>query len=645
MNKSIRTPHSDTCRRVAGGEVIGSQEANGTHAWRGIRYARPPTGVFRWRAPQPVPAWSGVLHALEHGPMAPQYAGLLAPVPAKLHGRIVGDEDCLSLNIFAPAWAPDAVPAEGRRRPVMVWIHGGGNAVGTSASYDAARNYAAHDGMVVVTVNYRLGVLGWFCHPALHEADSGTTEERPQAALPPPPGGVEQSGKATLEERPQAALPPPPEGVEQSGKATFAQERSGNFGTLDLIAALRWVRDNIAAFGGDPGCVTIFGESAGGQNVLTLLASPLAAGLFQRAIAQSPVAETFSVHEATERNDLLLESQRTSAREVVARLWTAAGKAPDADAADQTLHALPATELATWLRSLTPEELLSVFKPGSVGICLSPRPVRDGVVLPLEPLPEVFRRGAWNRVPVIIGSNRDEYRTFLADKPEHVRLLFGKLPLLRDRAEYITESNFYSQAWRSLHVEEPADAMLAGGHADVWAYRFDWDEAPAVPFVRPDILLGAAHGMEMALAFRDTEGELDIFGVNTSFNRAGRRAVAQAMGDAWTSFARTGVPGLPGTAQWQRRTQGTAAETLLIDSPAGGGLRMAAVRQDIVSLKESLRLSPQVSSGESRCRIYARVFLWSPLFVGLGSEEEYAALGREFRCAQPASAFRQMTEV
>lgn len=597
-HQSTRTPHADTRRRVAGGELIGSREADGTHAWRGIRYARPPIGALRWRAPQPVPAWDGVFHALEHGPMAPQYAGLLAPVPAKLHGRIVGDEDCLSLNVFAPAQAPDAVPASGQRRPVMVWIHGGGNAVGTSASYDVARNYAAHDGMLVVTVNYRLGVLGWFSHPALREADAATPEER-----------------------------------------------SGNFGTLDLIAALCWVRDNIAAFGGDPGCVTIFGESAGGQNVLTLLASPLAAGLFHRAIAQSPVVETFSVHEATERNDSPLESQRTSAREVVARLWTAAGRAPDADAADQALRAVPATDQASWLRSLTPEELLRVFTPGSVGIYLSPRPVRDGVVLPRDPLPEVFRRGAWNRVPVILGSNRDEYRTFLADKPEHVRLLFGKLPLLRDRAEYITESNFHSQAWRALHVEEPADAMLAGGHGDVWTYRFDWDEAPAVPLIRPDILLGAAHAMEMAFVFRDTAGELDIFGVNTPFNRAGRRAVAQAMGDAWTSFARTGVPRLCGGAQWPRRTQGTAAETLLIDSPAGGGLRMAAVRQNIASLKESLRLSPQIRSGESRCRIYARVFLWAPSFAGHGSEEEYAKWGLAFSCSHPASAFRPITEV
>ena len=596
--KGQRTAHPDTLRRVAGGELIGSTEPNGTHAWRGIRYAASPTGPLRWRAPRAAPAWSGVREALAHGPMAPQYAGLLAPVPAKLHGRIIGDEDCLHLNVFAPAWSPAALPKGGDLRPVMVWIHGGGNAVGTSASYDVVRNYAGSDRLVVVTVNYRLGVLGWFCHPALHEADDATP-----------------------------------------------QERSGNFATLDLIAALRWVRDNIAAFGGDPHCVTIFGESAGGQNVLTLLASPLAAGLFHRAIAQSPVAETFSVQEATERNASPLESHRTSSREIAARLWVGAARAPDVGAADVALGRASATETAAWLRSLTPAQLLRVFKPGSVGIYLCPRPVRDGVVLPERPLPEVFRSGAWNRVPVILGSNRDEYRTFLADKPEHARMLFGKLPLLHNRADYITESGVLSQAWRSIHVEAPADALLAGGHRDVWTYRFDWDEAPAIPFVRPDILLGAAHGMEMAFAFRDSAGEFDLFGVNTPFNRSGRAALARTMGDAWTSFAREGVPSLPDGITWSRRNLGPAPDTLLLDSPAGGGARMAAVRQDIDALKQALRDSDSVASGTARCRIYARVFLWSPLFAGHGSEAEYAEWCQRFGCHEPASAFRPAVEV
>jgi carboxylesterase type B len=195
-----RTAHPSTRRRIAAGELIGSCEPDGIFAWRGIRYAAAPAGDLRWRAPQPVTSWSGVVEALEHGPMAPQYAGLLAPVSARHHGTVVGNEDCLTLNIFAPGEASTA-----RRRPVMVWIHGGANAAGTSATYDVARNYAAHDGIVVVTLNYRLGVLGWFCHPALIDADQATPEER-----------------------------------------------SGNFGTLDLIAALRWIRENIAAFGGGP---------------------------------------------------------------------------------------------------------------------------------------------------------------------------------------------------------------------------------------------------------------------------------------------------------------------------------------------------------------------------------------------------------
>jgi para-nitrobenzyl esterase len=299
----------------------------------------------------------------------------------------------------------------------MVWIHGGANAAGTSATYDVARNYAAHDGVVVVTVNYRLGVLGWFCHPALIEADLATPEER-----------------------------------------------SGNFGTLDLIAALRWVRENIAAFGGDPDWVTIFGESAGAQNVLTLLASPLAAGLFHRAIAQSPVVDTFDAREATERNDSPLESFRTSSREVAARLWVAAGRAADVDAADSMLQRTPAAEVAAFLRSLSPAQLLAAFKTGTAGMYLTPRPIRDGIVLPKQPLPDLFRSGAWNRVPVILGSNRDEYRAFIADKPEHAWLLPGKLPVLRNRAEYLTEAGFLSKLWRAIHVDAPADALLAGGH-------------------------------------------------------------------------------------------------------------------------------------------------------------------------------------
>lgn len=595
---TLRTTDPSSQRRTVDGLVIGSREPDRTHAWRGVPFARPPVGELRWRAPQPVKPWTGAREALEHSPMAPQYAGLLAPVPAKAHGTVVGKEDCLTLNVFAPVWATDQIPRGSNRRPVMVWIHGGGNAVGTAASYDVARNYAARDGLVVVTVNYRLGVLGWFTHDALHEADSAS-----------------------------------------------AQEQSGNFGTLDLIAALQWVRANISEFGGDPGNVTIFGESAGGQHVLTLLASPLAAGLFHRAIAQSPVAESFSWEEAMDGNDGPFESLRLTAKELTVKLW-AQHSGEDHAAARKALSRMSAQAIAGFLRSLTAEQLLASVTPGSVGIYLGPRPVRDGVVLPKATLPEVFKSGQWNKVPVILGSNRDEYRTFLADKPEHARLLFGKLPILRNRAAYSIETSYLSDAWRALHVDRIADAMLESGHRKLWTYRFDWDQAPAIPFIRPDILLGACHGMEMPFAFRDVEGQFDIFKVNTIFNRAGRTEVADAMGDAWTSFASFGAPRLTSGQVWSSRTAlADVPDSFVFNTRHAGGMKMAHVRTSIDAIKQRLMTASDMATAKLRCQIYARLFLWSPLARGHGSNREYAEWCKRFDCQKPPEAFRPCFEI
>lgn len=587
-----RTPDPETRRVIATGKLIGSREPDGTLAWRGIPYAAAPVGAWRWRAPHPPQAWPGVFTALAHGPMAPQYAGVLSGLPEAQHGRVVGDEDCLTLNVFAPPPVA-AQPA----RPVMVWLHGGGYAVGTSATYDAARKLALHHGVVVVTANYRLGVFGWFAHPALAQADGATLEER-----------------------------------------------SGNFGTLDQIAALRWVRDNIAAFGGDPGCVTVFGESAGGQAVLTLLASPLATGLFHRAIVQSPVAETFSTEEAIHGSASPLSSRQLTSTEVASRLWDNAAKDNTTAAAHAELASRPAQEVATFLRSLTPEQLLAVHAPGSAGIYLAPRPIRDGHVLPLEPLGRLFASGRWNRVPVILGSNRDEVRTFLADKPEHSRLIAGKLPLLHDRKAYLEETRYQSRAWRALHVDAIAQAMLASGHEDVWTYRFDWDEAPALPWVRPDLLLGAAHAMEIAFAFHEPSEELDPFKVATPFNRRSREAMAEAMGTAWGRFAHEGTPDPTGT-RWPRRAQAGEHDSLVFDSVHDGGVRMERAREDIETLKRELRDDPAIASGELRCAIYARLFLWHPLFEGHGDESEYLQWCRRHGCTRPSSAFRPAIEL
>lgn len=594
MIATIADPQS--LRTTEYGPVVGFLARKKVHGWKGIPYAAPPVGAFRWRAPRPPSSWRAPLVATAYGHMAPQYAGLLAPVSKKLHGQIVGDEDCLTLNIFAPAWNQHDVPAAQKRRPVMVWIHGGGNAVGTAASYDSLMNYAADHQIIVVSINYRLGILGWFRIP----------------------------GAETI-------------------SAYSVEERSGNFGSLDIIYALKWIKANISVFGGSPDNVTIFGESAGGQHVLTLLVSPLAAGLFHRAIAQSPVADTYSMEEAINQNDSPLQSVGSSSAAIISTL--AARSVQLTALLDGPEEPTKAERCLDYLRSLHATDLLTCFTPGSAGIYLSPRPIRDGVVLPLDPLSQVFASGNWNRVPVIIGNNRDEYRTFLADKPEYSKLLVGGIPLLTDREKYISESNFLSKLWRAVNVDEIITAMAVGGHTEAWSYQFNWDEAPKIPFIRPDILLGAAHGMEMAFVFGDKTGEFDVFKINSVFNKKSRHFVASEMSYSWVSFATDGHPSLLSGDTWFRYAQGPLkSATLIFDSEADGGIRMETLCITVDDLKQRL-FTDKTQSVSQKCSLYARAFIWSPLFHRWGSANEYLAIKVGDQYLPPASQFRPRNEI
>ncbi|PVX73226.1 carboxylesterase/lipase family protein [Paraburkholderia unamae] len=584
-------------RRIDAGEVVGVRERPGIHAWRGIPFAQPPVGPLRWKAPRAPLPWQGTFEAGSHGAMPPQYADLLAGIKeTQSRGQIVGDEDCLTLNVFAPAMAGDE--ARERRLPVMVWIYGGGMAVGSSAPYDCARNYAIHDNAVVVTFNYRLGVLGWFRHPALFDESSS------------------------------------------------GEDRSGNFGTLDVIAALRWVQRNIAVFGGDPDCVTIFGESAGGLQVLNMLASPLAAGLFHRAIAQSPAMLDATPEAATHWTDDPEPGDANSSWEVTARLLIAAGQAKDRAGAKKRIEEMGGEGLRAFLLERTARQLLEVCTPGSAGIYLGPRPIRDGQVLPKAKVVDMLRTGCWNRVPLIVGANRDEYKTFMATAPEHARMFCG-VPVLRKRSAYLKEAHYMSRAWRIQGVDEVADAVLAGGHADVWTYRFDWDEYPRIPVIRPDLMLGANHGLEIAFAMRDSVGEFDLFRSATKGNRAGRERVAEAMGDFWARFSAIGEPGRAGDSGpvWSRRDAGCEAQSMVFDSPSDGGMRMESTHDSFDRLKSDLFRDSGIRSGRFRCQIYGRLFMWSPIFKGRGGREEYRRWCTEFGCTESAERFRPAREI
>jgi para-nitrobenzyl esterase len=461
---------------VTGGVVRGSRPVAGVQTWRGIPYAAPPVGPLRFRAPQPVVPWEGVRDATAYRPDAPQDRGIqLAGVDRRRMG-----EDCLTLNVQRPAAAPDAVDL-----PVLVFIHGGGYASGS------ARNFTERSGTIVrsgrtiyVALNYRLGALGY-----LHF----------------------------------------------TRYSTRTRSFESNLGLRDQVAALEWVQANIRAFGGDPHNVTVIGESAGGNAVVTLLATPAAAGLFARAIAQSPPSNAAYSPEIAGRwaSDFVDVLRQGRAPEL------AGGRRPAAELLD-TAPWPALVQAGQVLLRRTPD-----VDPGMY--CMAP--VVDGDFLPERPL-DAFRRGHAHPVPLIIGTNDREGSLFRGridilprsipriqslfdqappESHEGMREVYSALPALRAEVDFGADYAFW---FPSVLVAE-----LHSRSAPVYQYRFDL--APRLLH-----LLGydATHGLELlALSTSGTDREvrrLTALGGRESFLRTGDRMRAH-----WLRFAATGATG------------------------------------------------------------------------------------------------------
>jgi para-nitrobenzyl esterase len=458
----------------------------------------------------------------------------------------------------------------------MLWIHGGGNAIGHGGSYDGGA-LALEQDVVVVTTNYRLGVLGWFRHPAL------------------------------------------------AGEGSSAEDRSGNYGTLDLIRALEWVRDNIAAFGGDPSNVTIFGESAGAQNVMTLLVAPKVKGLFHRAISQSGGTWLDSTVEAEAYADASPAGDAYSSREVVLKLLQRDGVAADRASARARAEAMSGAELASYLRGKSAAELLAVFEPGGgLGMYRSPRVFSDGAVLPDAEIQARLAQGRYHRVPVILGTNRDEVKLFMMGDPAAVQRVLWLFPRVRDPRRYNLSAEYQSALWKASGADGPAAAMVASGNPSVFVYRFDWDEEGArIGFVDLSTLLGAAHGLEIPFVF-DQEGGAFARLFDAS-NRPGREALGSAMRAYWAQFARTGDPGtggrdLPRWAAWSSASGGP--KTALLDTPAGGGVRMSTEAVARAALLDAIAGDPRFRDQAERCDLFASLVRFSDLEAA-----EYSARG------------------
>ena len=451
------------------GVVQAREDADNTWAWKAIPFARAPTGQLRWSAPQdPIP-WTGVRREGSFNAGCTQFSEIFP-------GMINGSEDCLYLNIWRPRDGETGLP-------VYVWIHGGGNSVGSAthiAAYYGDR-IASRSRVVFVSINYRLGPFGWFTLPAFRDGAS-------------------------------------------------AEDASGNFGTLDIIQSLKWIRQNIESFGGDPNLVTVTGESAGGFNVLSLLISPPARGLFQHAMSQSGAALTRGVDEADARAQdvlerLLLDDRRARTREEAAAY--AAGMSP--------------ADTRAYLRSKSDRQILSKYRVSGLGMIENPAILRDGAVIPEQGF-EALRTGGYpNKVPVVVGSNADELTLFLR---------FGShIPWQSDF--YRAASRYGTARWRVSAVDEVARRLVM--HADqppVYAYQFRWGTLDAegrspLPNKWGDEL-GAFHSLDIPF-FLGNDTVAGVFQVVLFSwqNEPGRKALSAAMMKYLARFARTGNPNDP----------------------------------------------------------------------------------------------------
>jgi para-nitrobenzyl esterase len=534
------TADTATARTVSGGGVVGYVDATtGAHAWRAIPFAAPPVGELRWRAPRPPAAWTGQRTAVTAAPWCPQQLSALDGVKKERWGEIVGQEDCLYLDVYAPPMT--AAQAAGAKLPVMMWIHGGSNTWGRAEQYDGSA-LAARFNVVVVVVQYRLGALGWMSLDALRQ------------------GG------------------------------TLPDDASANFGTLDHVRALEWIASDIAAFGGDAGRVTVFGESAGGHNVAALLASPRAKGLFHRAIIQSGSFRSEPAADAEGVTD-----GGPASATVVARRILGPGKPVDGPA----------------LRAAPLAAVFGAYKTAN-GQIDPLRVIADGVTLPVDGVSAGLDNPAnYNAVPVMTGANRDEIKLFNALNPEFVWRLFGVLPMARDQAYYDAVSDYPSRMWRANAVDGPAARMVAGGQPAVWAYRFDWDEEGRVLFTDLGKLLGAGHSLEIPFVFGHFKllGAFDRFAF-TKGNAPGRIALSDAMMSYWVNFAATGAPGrgvkgdLP---EWKAWSNASGAERImLLDSPAGGGARMSNDLETRDRITTDLLADPRLKTPARRCTVLTR---------------------------------------
>jgi para-nitrobenzyl esterase len=467
------------------GRLAGKREGS-VRAYLGIPYAAPPVGPLRWHPPVPAAKWKRVRLATEFG-----YHCMQPKLFADMIFRDPGiSEDCLTLNVWTPSNGQASAKDSKAKLPVMVWIYGGGFVTGGSSEPRQDGAQLASNGVVVVSMNYRLGIFGFFAHPDL--------------------------------------------------AAESAQDASGNYGLMDQTSALQWVQRNIAAFGGDPANVTIFGESAGSFSVSAQMASPLAKGLFARAIGESGAAMNSAALPFPERK---VAEERDAA---FMKEMTAIGTV-------NLLRAIPAEEL-----------MASSLKKNAKGETARFGPDIDGAFLP-ESVPAIFAAGRQNDVPLLAGWNRDEggidkkvtLASFTADVDarfgENAAAVLKAFPAHDDAEAVRAAADLAADRFIAHSTWSWLEAQTKTGKQPVYRYRFDL-AAPQDPNHPQGEV--AYHSSEIPYVF----GDLDLL---QGFNwRPEDRTMSKEIQKYWTNFARTGDPNGDGLVKWPRYDAATGWQVM-----------------------------------------------------------------------------------
>ena len=520
--------------------------------WEDIPYAKPPINDLRWKAPRKINDSTNLILPKEENFCVQRPSSLGGPGG---DGLMVGTEDCLYLDVSAP------VRNTNELLPVMFWIHGGGNTSGLKDLYDFNKMIRRHN-VIVVRINYRLGPFGWFSHPSIQDFQTDL-------------------------------------------------DKTSNFGTLDIIAALHWVKENIILFGGDPDNVTVFGESAGGHNVFSLLVSDKSKGLFHKAISMSGYTTSISPKDAYVQKDKSSTSSHTSS-EIVKKIIEKLPNKKETYSNDQIRDILLGLSTQEFFQHYANRETYEEI----------PLLTSDNIVIPEAGLrASLFNKDIVNKVPTIAGSNRDEVKLWLATAEYFVELDFSavgsllNIPNVKLKDEDAFEAfNYYrSSAWKIRGVDIPLKGLYESGNSNLYAYRYDWDDHRRYVVADFKKLIGAAHATEIPLL----AGNAKLVGgypLSDLIYPAGRSKLftSRNMMRFWTNFAKNGEPGKSSNSiYWNSviKNNEFGSSYLVIDSK--NNLKIKDDIQTFESLSKELYNDPRVNELE-KCVILLQMFT----FVG-----------------------------